>query len=76
MIVIGVILNYMILHLLTYRIYPPGIYAGKQGMRKAGNVVGIEARAIHNTLIHNNNRGGYYNDGGSVKSILFIPFIS
>ena len=51
-------------------------YSGKQGMRKAGNVVGIEARAIHNTLIHNNNRGGYYNDGGSVKSIVFIPFIS
>ena len=48
------------------------IYTGKQGMRKVGNVVGIEARAIHNTLIHNNNRGGYYNDGGSVKSHIYI----
>lgn len=36
-------------------------------MRKVGNIVGIEARAVHNSLIHNDNRGGYHNDGGSVK---------
>ena len=31
MIILGIILNFVILKLLTEKVYPPGLFAGKQG---------------------------------------------
>ena len=41
---------------------------GKRDMRKVGHIIGMEARAVHNSLIHNNNRNGYHNDGGAITT--------
>ena len=55
-------------------VFPNGCGLGatwsKQDMRKVGHVIGMEARAVHNSLVHNNNRVGYHSDGGSVMTAL------
>eukprot|EP01084_Bolivina_argentea_P317681 550833_1 len=51
-------------------IFPNGCGIGstwsKQDLRKVGTIIGIEARSIHNTMVHNGNRVGFNNDGGSI----------
>ncbi len=38
----------------------------KTRFKKVGTIIGIEARSIHNTLVHSGNRVGFNNDGGSL----------
>eukprot|EP01083_Nonionella_stella_P096184 270313_1 len=53
-------------------VFPNGCGLGatwsKQDMRKVGRIIGIEARSLHNSLIHHNNRLGYHNDGGAITT--------
>ena len=53
-------------------LFPDGCGLGsmwsKQDMRKVANIIGLEARSIHNSMVHKGNRVGFNNDGGSLTS--------